>query len=355
MTAALSRIVETGVPSRTRPIVWFFVIASAIPMLIVLSIAFAPGFWDWMYGRPFVYEDASLEAAQRLGYDHVSTNLVERVPAAFLEPVLWMPLIYAGAPTIAAIIVICLLGQRGALRSYLSRFNPLRGSAPIGRLLGYYALLIACVLAIRFGLSLTLGVSLIDWTGLFSISAVYAFVAYAFVDQGGLLEECGWRGFALPYLQGAMSTPLGASVLLGLIWSFWHIPRDLLQWDDTVWAFISEYGLFTIGTVTMSIVITFFFNKLNGSLWPAVMFHGLINQTFDVRDRFEATSDYSQVLGHTLPSLAIYGGVAVLALVLLAVSGPRLGLPKAEIGAAADSSASIGPRAELSSPEGRSA
>jgi membrane protease YdiL (CAAX protease family) len=40
---------------------------------------------------------------------------------------------------------------------------------------------------------------------------------------GGGQEELGWRGFALPRLL-TMYSPVVASIILGLAWSFWHVP-----------------------------------------------------------------------------------------------------------------------------------
>jgi membrane protease YdiL (CAAX protease family) len=39
----------------------------------------------------------------------------------------------------------------------------------------------------------------------------------------GLGEEPGWRGFALPRLEGRFS-PVAATALLGLLWAVWHLP-----------------------------------------------------------------------------------------------------------------------------------
>jgi uncharacterized protein len=44
-----------------------------------------------------------------------------------------------------------------------------------------------------------------------------------FLDTGALFEESAWRGFALPLLQ-ARPNPLVASIVLGVLWSAWHIP-----------------------------------------------------------------------------------------------------------------------------------
>ena len=78
-----------------------------------------------------------------------------------------------------------------------------------------------------------------------------------------LLEELGWRGFALPRLQERMAA-LPAAVVLGVIWGLWHLP--LWIGDGTV----VPYGLAMI--VLHSILITAVFNG-TGSLLLAMVFH----------------------------------------------------------------------------------
>lgn len=322
------RINETFVPPSRRPMILFYSLTMAIPVIIMLTMALTPGLWDWLYGdgRTFAYPDAALDAAQRLGYDQVSTNLIERVPAAFIEPVLWMPLIYAGAPTIGAVITILLLGKSGAFRTFLGRFNPLRAGISLGQALKYYGLLVGLVFAMRLVLFLSGGAHLVEWASLISASSFYAFLVYALVNQGGLLEECGWRTFALPYLQDNMSTPLTASLWLGLLWAFWHFPIGIAQWDQSLFAFIVEYGMFTIGAVAISVLITFFFNRLGGSVWPAIILHGLINQNMDMLEALENTNTYPELLGQSIPSLVVFAMFVIAALALVKITGAQLGL-----------------------------
>jgi membrane protease YdiL (CAAX protease family) len=44
-----------------------------------------------------------------------------------------------------------------------------------------------------------------------------------FAVPAGFLEEIGWTGFAFPKLRLQMNA-LGAGVVVGLLWSVWHLP-----------------------------------------------------------------------------------------------------------------------------------
>jgi len=49
------------------------------------------------------------------------------------------------------------------------------------------------------------------------------FLGVVFGIPAGFLEEIGWTGFAFPRMQARLGT-LQAGVLLGLMWSAWHLP-----------------------------------------------------------------------------------------------------------------------------------
>jgi CAAX protease family protein len=53
----------------------------------------------------------------------------------------------------------------------------------------------------------------------------------------GPIEEFSWRGLAMPLLQRRMA-PLWAGMLLGVIWSIWHLPAFLLSGtSQSAWSF----------------------------------------------------------------------------------------------------------------------
>lgn len=49
------------------------------------------------------------------------------------------------------------------------------------------------------------------------------YMGILFGVPAGLLEEIGWMGFAFPKMR-AQSNALAASILLGMLWSVWHVP-----------------------------------------------------------------------------------------------------------------------------------
>lgn len=88
-------------------------------------------------------------------------------------------------------------------------------------------------------------------------------------------EEFAWRGF----LQGHMVRRFGTSggvVILGLFWSFWHLPMLLNGYNHPEAPILGAFVLFPIQLVAMS----FFMGWLtirSGSFWPAALAHGAGN------------------------------------------------------------------------------
>lgn len=64
--------------------------------------------------------------------------------------------------------------------------------------------------------------------GVAGLLAVFPLILLSNVFSSPLLEEFGWRGFALPRLQRRYSA-LTSSVLLGVVWGVWHLPLMRLR------------------------------------------------------------------------------------------------------------------------------
>ena len=82
-----------------------------------------------------------------------------------------------------------------------------------------------------------------------------------------LIEEPGWRGFALPRLQPRYGA-LGASLVLGVAWAFWHTTMFILQ-GATPLIFAVSFANIIVG----SVVFSWIYNRTRGSLLLAVLAH----------------------------------------------------------------------------------
>jgi membrane protease YdiL (CAAX protease family) len=93
--------------------------------------------------------------------------------------------------------------------------------------------------------------------------------------QVGLSEELGWRGYALPKLQSKYSA-LKSSIILGLVWAFWHVGSFLVpgSFHDSV-----PLLWYILDTILFTIVLTWVFNNTKGSLLLAVLFHVAVDVT----------------------------------------------------------------------------
>jgi membrane protease YdiL (CAAX protease family) len=82
-------------------------------------------------------------------------------------------------------------------------------------------------------------------------------------------EELGWRGFALPRMQSRQG-PLWASIVLGLMWGLWHLPRIWVPGEPFDFA---GAGWLILGLVLNAILYTWLFDNTRGSLIPVILLH----------------------------------------------------------------------------------
>ena len=96
---------------------------------------------------------------------------------------------------------------------------------------------------------------------------------------GPLSEELGWRGYALDRLQSRWNA-LTSSLILGVIWSLWHLPLFYIVGTSQYLYDISFLG-FMLGTTTTSVLYTWVYNNTRGSIWSAVFFHWIYTFALD--------------------------------------------------------------------------
>jgi uncharacterized protein len=91
-------------------------------------------------------------------------------------------------------------------------------------------------------------------------------------------EEIGWRGYAIPRL--AERFGLGrASLLLGIIWAFWHLPQFYIVEADT---YGQSFPLFALQVTALSVAMAWLYARTMGSLLLVMLFHAAVNNAKDI-------------------------------------------------------------------------
>lgn len=196
------------------------------------------------------------------------------------------------APTTSALIVTALARGKAAVLSLLSLYLPLRGNLHWRDGVRIYGMLLLSMTALvalaMLWDSLALGGGrtgqMVQRWGLADPSLFFAgWLMALFTNQGGLLEELGWRGYAWPVLMRKLQQPLVAAVVLGIAWALWHLPREILPMLNgkfELGPFLVHQALFIVGCIGMTIVALAFVNHAGGSVLPAIMVHGVLNYLY---------------------------------------------------------------------------
>ncbi len=99
------------------------------------------------------------------------------------------------------------------------------------------------------------------------------FLIWVILFGGPLGEEFGWRGYALPALM-VYEGPWKASLILGLLWSAWHLP---LFWMPGTVQHELSFVTYTLMTVPLTFLYTWIYIGTGGSILAAILFHGASN------------------------------------------------------------------------------
>jgi membrane protease YdiL (CAAX protease family) len=137
---------------------------------------------------------------------------------------------------------------------------------------------------------------------LFSLEA--GFLVYFFL-RGAMGEELGLRGFALPRLQASIS-PFRASVIIGILWTAWHIPVLLNRDPVSIVAFL-------LLAFVLSFIFTWIFNGSGGSLIPVMIFHAAQNseEIFEVLFPALVGTDWELVSSLALLLIGLVVGIVL--------------------------------------------
>lgn len=117
--------------------------------------------------------------------------------------------------------------------------------------------------------------------------------------SGGLNEEAGWRGFALPRLQSRFS-PLIACMVIWILHVIWELPGDVI-FTGASWPAISRL----VWMPSWSILFVWVYNRTGGSILAPMVFHASMN----------SMNTLSVLLPPTTPGTVILTAFALFAVV----------------------------------------
>ena len=103
-----------------------------------------------------------------------------------------------------------------------------------------------------------------------SVLFVLPFLLFNMLVNG---EEIGWRGYILPRLQWRYNA-LISSLIIGVIWTAWHIPKVLVAGYDT------PLGWYLLMTIARAVLFTWVYNGTRGSLLLVTIFHAAVNTAY---------------------------------------------------------------------------
>lgn len=229
-----------------------------------------------------------------------------------------------GPSAAASIILVRRHGAAGAARRMAELFT---WSSPL-RLWIVTLVAPAAVILVAVGLSTIIGAPVGGWQDPGRLYMVVPVFLYVLILGGPIGEELGWRGYALPLLQGERG-PRRATAALGVAWAVWHAP--LFAIAGTVQRSVPALA-FVIQILATAVIYTWLWNR-SRSLPLVIGFHAAFNTSVGLLPVLPETTGTSAPLWIAL-SLAV-----LIAAGLVVVTRGRLGLgapPRAAVGGHGD-------------------
>jgi membrane protease YdiL (CAAX protease family) len=232
----------------------------------------------------------------------------------------WVLLLTLVGPTLAAFLMTAVTEGRAGILHLLRRYVLWRAG------ISWYLVVLLGVPALMLITYLTLpgALSAFHLPGLSFWSTYLIGYLTTLVFLGPLGEEPGWRGFALPRLQ-QRSGPLVGSLLLGVLWSLWHLPLFLFvpgyHGAGTGFAgILGPFVVFVIFIIALTYIFTWVFNNTRGSLLLAILLHASINTAYT----FMLPKLFPSLPVTPLVGLSTYIVFVVVALLVIAATQGRL-------------------------------
>jgi membrane protease YdiL (CAAX protease family) len=190
----------------------------------------------------------------------ILTPLISNAIALFLPiPTVVIALLMVLVPVGMAILLTALAEGRNSLRDLLKKLSQWRLTLKwyaVALLMPMGIILISAVLAFLLGWTPAIQFTIPE-PSMLIINSVVALLA-------GVLEEFGWRGYALPRLLKYRS-PLISALIIGIAHGILHIGLGLSVGRPWLPTFLNPFAL--------SIVLTWMFLHTRGNLGMAILYH----------------------------------------------------------------------------------
>ncbi len=185
-------------------------------------------------------------------------------------------------PTASAFIMTALIDGKSGVHHLLRRCVLWRVGLPwyLVALLGIPAIMVVGAILL-FGAAAALPFG--PTAGLYVEGYALGFIGEGLINTP-LTEEPGWRGFALPRLEQGYG-PLVGSLMLGVLWSLWHLPLFLFipGFHGARTGFVGillPFAAFLVGLTAFTVIMTWVFNNSRGSVLLAILLHTSLNTTW---------------------------------------------------------------------------
>ncbi len=208
-------------------------------------------------------------------------------------------------PMLAAILVSAYESGGAGVRALFGQL--LRWRVPVGWYLAALLGIAALELSVVPG-RLASGGSVDGGALLGALAAAPFHFLFVALVGGGLDEEMGWRGYALPRLQGRLGV-LAANLVLGVLWAFWHLP---LWFVPGSFQADTPFTLYVVSTTALSFLIGWVYNGTGGSLLLAILAH----TASDVADNLRAAALGTPSVGVELALAGVFVAAAAAVVVL---------------------------------------
>ncbi|TFH35990.1 MAG: CPBP family intramembrane metalloprotease [Anaerolineales bacterium] len=213
----------------------------------------------------------------------------------------------ASSPVVWVVFGVLALVPAYIIASVTYRLSGLRSSRSVARPKGWWVwYIVAVVLPLGLRLISVWLSRLIGWDlesdpqlpsrQIELAGSVLVVFLYTMIWAGGLNEEAGWTGLALPRLQAKFS-PLVSTLIVWALWMLWHVPMYLSGHFN-----LSAHVL--IGSFFGRFLMTWLFIRSSGGVLTGILLHTSVNVT----SQFVPLTNASMLVDAVVALLVIVGG-----------------------------------------------